>query len=81
MITDIKELDLNKTYTYADYLTWQFDDRVELLSGKIFSMGSTPNTTHQRISRELAGVLYHFFKQHQCNLFAAPFDVWVMSYE
>jgi Uma2 family endonuclease len=75
MITDINELDLNKTYSYADYLTWQFDDRVELLSGKIFSMGSTPNTTHQRISRQLTGILYNFSKQHPCTLFAAPFDV------
>ncbi|MGL2992509.1 Uma2 family endonuclease [Flavobacterium sp. TSSA_36] len=75
MITDSNELDLNKTYSYADYLTWQFDDRVELLNGKIFSVGSTPNTTHQRISRELAGVLYNFSHPRSCNLFAAPFDV------
>ena len=75
MLTNVNELDLNKTYTYADYLTWQFDDRVELLSGKIFSMGPTPNTTHQTTSRELTGVLYNFFKPHQCNLFAAPFNV------
>jgi hypothetical protein len=31
MITDINQLDLTKRYTYADYLTWQFKERVELL--------------------------------------------------
>ena len=75
MITDINELDLNKTYSYADYLTWQFQDKLELIKGKIFKMSPAPSTNHQRISMELAGILYNFFKPHQCNLFAAPFDV------
>jgi hypothetical protein len=26
-------LDLNKTYTYADYLKWSFDDTIELIRG------------------------------------------------
>ena len=75
MITDINELDLDKTYSYADYLTWQFQDKLELIKGKIFKMSPAPSTNHQRISMELAGILYSFFKPHQCNLFAAPFDV------
>jgi len=33
MITDFNQLDLNKRYSYADYLTWMFDDRVELFKG------------------------------------------------
>ena len=75
MITDINELDLDKTYSYADYLTWQFQEKLELIKGKIFKMSPAPSTNHQRISMELAGILYNFFKPHQCNLFAAPFDV------
>jgi Uma2 family endonuclease len=70
MITDINELDLNKTYSYADYLTWQFQDKLELIKGKIFKMSPAPSTNHQRISMELAGILYNFFKPHQCNLLA-----------
>ena len=27
MIDDINQLDFNKRYTYADYLTWQFQER------------------------------------------------------
>jgi hypothetical protein len=34
MITDINQLDLNKTYSYADYLTWQFQEKLELIKGK-----------------------------------------------
>ena len=75
MITDINQLDLNKTYSYADYLTWQFQEKLELMRGKIFKMSPAPSTIHQRISMELAGLLYNFFKSHRCNLFAAPFNV------
>lgn len=35
-ITDLSELDPNGTYTYADYLTWRFEQSVELIKGKIF---------------------------------------------
>jgi len=32
------DLDLTKTYTYADYLKWTFDERLELIKGYIFKM-------------------------------------------
>jgi Uma2 family endonuclease len=75
MITDINSLDLNKTYSYFDYLTWQFQDKLELLRGKVFKMSPAPSTFHQRISGNLHGYLFNFFKPYSCDLFAAPFDV------
>ena len=36
MITDINQLDLNKTYSYADYVTWKLQERLELIKGRIF---------------------------------------------
>lgn len=75
MITDINELDLNKTYSYADYLTWQFQEKLELIKGKIFKMSPAPSTNHQRISRKLTGFMIYAFKNHSCELFIAPFDV------
>jgi len=75
MITDINELDLNKTYSYADYLTWQFQEKLELIKGKIFKMSPAPSTNHQKASGNLHGLIWNKFKGHQCNLFAAPFDV------
>ena len=35
METDFSSLDLNKTYTYADYLSWRFKERLEIIKGKI----------------------------------------------
>lgn len=74
MITDINQLDFNKLYTYADYLTWQFNERVELLKGRIFKMAA-PSRQHQKISRVISGELYIFFKNQECEFFSAPFDV------
>ncbi len=75
MITDISTLDLQKTYTYSDYLKWQFKERVELIKGKIFRMSPAPSTIHQRTSNLLATQITWFLKGKHCELFSAPFDV------
>ena len=74
-ITQLSQLDLDKTYSYADYLTWQFDELVELIKGKVMLMSPAPNLKHQRISADLTGMLYNFFKHKNCQFFAALFDV------
>lgn len=74
-IIQLSQLDLNQTYSYADYLTWQFDERVELIKGNVMVMSPAPNVQHQRISADLNGLLYNFFKHKKCKFFAAPFDV------
>lgn len=74
-ITQLSQLDLTKTYSYADYLTWRFDEAVELIRGKIMLMSPAPNVKHQRISGDLNGLLYNYFHQKTCQFFAAPFDV------
>jgi len=33
---EFADLDLAKSYTYADYIKWTFNERVELIKGKIF---------------------------------------------
>jgi Uma2 family endonuclease len=76
-ITDISQLDLKKRYTYADYLTWQFSDRVELIKGWIHRMSPAPRMRHQKISVELLYSFKHYFKtcDKNCMVFDAPFDV------
>lgn len=75
VITDLSQLDLNKTYSYADYLTWQFDDMVELIKGKIVKMSPAPNVRHQTIETNLGRILANYFYRKKCRLFYAPFDV------
>lgn len=74
-ITQLSQLDLNDTYSYADYLRWQFEERVELIKGKIMLMSPAPNLTHQRLSGRLTRSISNFLYGKQCELFVAPFDV------
>lgn len=70
----VEEPDSSHTYTYADYLQWQFEERLELFRGKIFKL-SAPNTIHQVISRNLFVPIANFLKNKECQVFSAPFDV------
>ena len=75
VVTSIDQLDpIKGIYTYADYLLWKFEERVELIKGKIFQMAS-PSATHQRIVRRLATKLDLFLEEKTCELFISPFDV------
>ncbi|MEB2786074.1 Uma2 family endonuclease [Algoriphagus persicinus] len=63
-------------YSYADYLTWEIDEMVELIKGKVFrSAAAAPRRKHQ----EVAGLLHSRFLIHldgkNCKVFIAPFDV------
>lgn len=66
---------LEKKYTYADYLTWPSDRRWELINGIVYSMAPAPSKTHQEISRELITLFNVYLKNKPCQLFHAPFDV------
>jgi Uma2 family endonuclease len=61
-------------YSYSDYMKWQFQERVEIIMGKIFPM-SAPTTLHQHIIGELFFNIYAFFKHTSCNVILSPIDV------
>ncbi|MES2704047.1 MAG: Uma2 family endonuclease [Bacteroidota bacterium] len=69
------DLDLSKTYTYADYFKWQFEERVELIKGKIFRMSPAPSRIHQKITGVLHARLWTFLEDKPCEVYDAPFDV------
>ncbi|WP_238381860.1 Uma2 family endonuclease [Mucilaginibacter pedocola] len=71
----LSDLDLSKTYSYADYLKWTFEDRLELIKGKIFKMTPAPNLYHQDISAVVSGELYDYLRGKPCKVYSAPFDV------
>ena len=79
MITNISQLDLAKKYSYADYLTWMFQERLELFKGVIFKMSPAPSMYHQKVSRDLTIILGNKLKNSFCNIFVAPFDVRLLS--
>ena len=75
MITNLDQLDLTKKYTYADYLAWQFKERVELIRGKVFKMSPAPSDEHQRISGAIHGIIWSFLRNRPCQVRHAPYDV------
>lgn len=70
----LSELNLDKKYTYADYVKWTFEEAVELIKGRIFKMAA-PLSNHQDSSLNLATVLKNYVKGKSCKVYAAPFDV------
>lgn len=74
-VTQLSDLDPEGSYTYADYMLWQFQERVELIRGRLFRMSPAPSTLHQKVSGALNYSLFQYFRQKPCQVFAAPFDV------
>ena len=70
-------LDLNRRYTYADYLTWLDDKSRELIHGFIRMMSPAPRSIHAVISYNISWQLGAFLKKNKgkCKVFSAPFDV------
>ncbi len=74
-ITQLSQLDLTGSYSYADYLSWRLTETVELIKGRIQIMSPAPNVKHQRLSIYLGSQLFFYFENKACQVFDAPFDV------
>lgn len=65
----------DKTYTLADLMTWDSEDRYELIDGVPYLMSPGPAQNHQEISVELTIQLGTYLRGKTCKVFSAPFDV------
>jgi Uma2 family endonuclease len=61
-------------YSYADYLTWDEDDRWEIIDGVPY-MQSAPSRIHQEISGELYRQFANYLQGNPCKIYHAPFCV------
>lgn len=75
VITHISQLDPSKTYTYADYLTWKFPERTELLGGKVHLVSPITWRVHQTISGNLTVAIGNARRALRIEAYVAPFDV------
>ncbi|TAF78490.1 MAG: Uma2 family endonuclease [Sphingobacteriales bacterium] len=75
IVTQFSDLDVNKEYTYSDYLLWQFSERVELIKGFIKKMSPAPSRIHQTIAKNITIKFSQYLDNKPCSLFFAPFDV------
>lgn len=74
-VAEYAMLDLDRLYTYWDYLKWSFLDRVELIKGKVVKMCPAPSRNHQLVVRVVNRYFDQYFLGKPCGLFYAPFDV------
>ncbi len=75
-IRSLDELDLTQTYTYADYLTWQVTEWVELFRGKVMRrMSPAPTDVHQAVTGELYLMIASYLRHKRCKVRIAPYDV------
>ena len=70
----LPQLEQETKYTYDDYLGWD-EGRWELINGEVWDMTPAPSRLHQEISGDLFYALYDFFKENDCKVYMAPFDV------
>ena len=66
---------LDERFTYGDYLTWDDDERWELIDGVPYNMSPAPRVRHQRILGELYRQFANWLLDKPCLVFLAPFDV------
>lgn len=64
----------NRRYTFADVLTWDEDDRIEIINGEPFMM-APPSRVHQEIVAELTRQLGNYLGGKRCKVYPAPFGV------
>jgi len=65
---------LGRKLTYADYASWEDDNRYELIDGVVHMM-SAPSAAHQRTLQEIFRKLANYLDDKPCEVFVAPFDV------
>lgn len=61
-------------YTLADVLTWEEQERVELIDGDPVMM-APPMRKHQRAVSELNRQIGNFLQEKKCEVYPAPFGV------
>ena len=62
-------------YSYADYLSWDDQKRWELINGEAWAMSPAPSRLHQDVLVRLVHALFSHFKDKNCEVYVAPFDV------
>ncbi|MDR2498819.1 MAG: Uma2 family endonuclease, partial [Tannerellaceae bacterium] len=67
----------SRLYTYADYLSWPDDTRIELIRGLIYDMFGAPTRWHAKISFRISVWIDKFIskRKRKCEVYHAPFDV------
>lgn len=70
-----------KRYTYHDYLTWEDDERWELIDGVVYNMTPAPAFRHQRVAGNFYRILGNRLWGKPCVAGIAPTDIVLSEYD
>ena len=62
-------------YSYQDYITWDDDERWEIIDGVAYNMAPAPKLDHQDVTGNFYTFLNVHLKGKRCKPFIAPTDV------
>jgi len=70
-------IDPIKNYNYTDYLTFDENERIEIIEGRIYNMSPAPSRIHQEIIMEISYKIKNYIELNNgtCKVYVAPFDV------
>ena len=75
IVFKFSDFDLTKSYTFADYVKWQFQERAELIRGFVAKNSRAANLIQQTILyNSIISFLKNFAGKLCCTIFG-PFDV------
>ena len=67
---EFREPDMTYTsYSYADYLSWNIPEMVEVIKGKVFKMSAAPKRIHQKLSGKLFIKIGVFLESKNCEVY------------
>lgn len=75
LFSTLNEVDFSAIYSYADYMRFAFDERMEIIKGRLFQMSPAPSRYHQKSFGSIHNSLYNFLEGQKCEVYGAPFDV------
>lgn len=64
----------DRRYTYADYLSWPEEEKVEIIDGTPYFYAA-PSRIHQKVLSELHRQIANFLVGKECEVYPAPFHV------
>lgn len=67
-------------YTFADYLAWDGEGRIEIMDGQLIMM-APPSRIHQKVAGKIYAQLENFLEGKKCEAYIAPFAVRLFDIE
>ena len=65
----------NKKYTFADYLSWGEDERIEIINGEAIVAQAAPSPFHQEVIMAISAQIHNYLEGKRCKVYPAPFAV------